>query len=327
MAPRRDRDLTFDPTGDVLLILTENKSNRPNQQLEAKVSSRHLALASEVFRVMFDGGFKERIGPGQPIRRVPLPDDDAKAMMILLGILHGLSGRVPKTIRLRTFVKIGILVDKYQLQEAVEVYVDRWFQPLWDAAEYETCAGLAKWIFLTSAFNLDSEFKMMTWYAIYRGDQSIYDHGLPLPAAICTEIDRQRTTALEGLLDYLRDLIKRYTARGRPQCSELCDALVLGDLIKKLTRVGLYPVPEVIDASWTLETLFWKVKHLKFLSLCQSAAALPDQDPSGSELEWVPEARDCNLTCAIRAKVNELTAETHGLELPFETTRRRRSDR
>lgn len=185
MAPRQH--LSFDPAGDVLLVLTKNNTSRPKQKIEATVSSRHLTLASDVFRAMFNGNFRERISPGGGIKRVSLPDDDADAMVILLNIIHGLSRKVPKTIGLRTFVAIAILVDKYQLLETIDVYADRWFPTLWASAEYQTPVGLAKWIFLSWLFKKSFQFEMLTCWAIYKVDKVDWDHGLPIPETICSK--------------------------------------------------------------------------------------------------------------------------------------------
>ncbi|KAJ9605305.1 hypothetical protein H2200_009962 [Cladophialophora chaetospira] len=118
------RDLIFDPSGDVLLVLAsgneessaaedDNETTSVIEEVEALVSSRHLALASRVFRIMFDGQFKERVElNSKKVKRVPLPDDDAQAMTILLYIVHGLNMRVPKEVSMEEFIAISILIDK-----------------------------------------------------------------------------------------------------------------------------------------------------------------------------------------------------------------------
>jgi hypothetical protein len=86
------------------------------------VSSKHLILASPVFKVMLQDCFKE----GQTLRSggfldLLLPDDDPAAFCILLDIIHGRNRKVPREIDMGLLAGITILVDKYQLQEVVEI--------------------------------------------------------------------------------------------------------------------------------------------------------------------------------------------------------------
>ena len=137
----------FDPEGGVLLVLTvpkdsddsssnsaswtgqaeelEVQSAQPSstthngasassaedvetEEVEVLVSSRHLALASRVFRIMFDGNFREKITPGRTgLRRVPLPEDNHEAMMVLLRIIHGQNGKVPRAVSRALLVEIA----------------------------------------------------------------------------------------------------------------------------------------------------------------------------------------------------------------------------
>lgn len=101
-------------------------------QVRMLVSSKHMMVASPVFRAMLrHRNFKE----GQELStkgklELPLPDDDVAAMTIILDVLHGRSRRVPREVSLDALTQVSILVDKYQMVEAVEVPSDVWIEKL-----------------------------------------------------------------------------------------------------------------------------------------------------------------------------------------------------
>lgn len=55
-----------------------------------------------------------------------LPDDDGEAMLILMNIIHGKFFSVPKAITRYLLGEIAVLVDKYQLHEAVHSSAATW---------------------------------------------------------------------------------------------------------------------------------------------------------------------------------------------------------
>lgn len=213
-------ELVFDPSGDVLLVLSKRKTlqirrlpeydipssdssqsddeivydtdyyskqtNRASKitDSECKVSSRHLALASRVFRAMFDGGFQEGIIPdNHQLRKVPLPEDDAQAMMVLLNIIYGLSREIPRTIDLQQLTAIAVLVDKYELHQVVEVYTDIWFHRLYNPHTIIE-SRLSDWIFVCWVLGKATEFKSLTQRAILCCGPRFVKNGLPLSSSI-----------------------------------------------------------------------------------------------------------------------------------------------
>ncbi|KAF4629274.1 hypothetical protein G7Y89_g8873 [Cudoniella acicularis] len=71
------------------------------------VSSKHLMLASPVFKVM-------------------LGNQNLKS--ILMNIVHGHTRKVPRRVSLRALSRLSILVDKYQMLGVVELFSDTWIQ-------------------------------------------------------------------------------------------------------------------------------------------------------------------------------------------------------
>ncbi|KAF8865170.1 hypothetical protein BDZ45DRAFT_475398 [Acephala macrosclerotiorum] len=133
------------------------------------VSSRHLMLASPVFKAMLRfGAFRE----GQKLdsdskAEVPLFDDDIEALVILLDIVHGRNRQIPRQINLDLMTKITILVDKYQMVEAAEIFTEAWIEDLkkdlpTEYATEEEQNRVHKWIGISWVFGKGKEFQDMT---------------------------------------------------------------------------------------------------------------------------------------------------------------------
>jgi hypothetical protein len=153
----------LDPSGDVILLLNRKRpasqarsaSRRKNDDgptpisvrsrrtcnadpepelddLEVQVSSRHLMLASRVFRIMFSGLYKERLSLDGPPLRLPLPDDDAVALGVILSIIHKKHKLVPQCFTPSTprniamLKNVAMLIDKYDMFDACQIYYDIW---------------------------------------------------------------------------------------------------------------------------------------------------------------------------------------------------------
>ncbi|RFU27529.1 hypothetical protein B7463_g8814, partial [Scytalidium lignicola] len=124
------------------------------------VSSRHLILASTVFKAMLQDRFKE----GRELRskgflELPLPDDDPATFSILLDIIHGRTRKVPRKVTFNELTVITILVDKYQLQEVVEPYSENWINRLRPKVLNYFNDDLTVWLSIFWVFGYDQQFK------------------------------------------------------------------------------------------------------------------------------------------------------------------------
>ncbi|KAJ4127912.1 hypothetical protein NW768_008195 [Fusarium equiseti] len=112
---RRDSPMTLDndqkyPRGSL-----------EDTQVEFRVSSRHMSLASPVFRAMLESKFKESQLNEQGLYEVQASEWDAEAFVILLDIIHGHNRDVPKRISVETLSQIAIIVDYYGCHEIMEL--------------------------------------------------------------------------------------------------------------------------------------------------------------------------------------------------------------
>lgn len=113
--------VSLDPWGDLKIIATD----RDQQPKTFVASSSVMRLASSVWRVMFDpqGRFREAQGSQEEI---PLPDDDADALLIVLRIAHLAWREVPESISFDNLADLAVLCDKYDVIHLVRPWLARW---------------------------------------------------------------------------------------------------------------------------------------------------------------------------------------------------------
>ncbi|KAM0250809.1 hypothetical protein ACHAP5_002026 [Fusarium lateritium] len=120
---RRDSPMTLDndqsyPRGSL--------DGGSTTQVEFRVSSRHLSLASPVFRAMLESKFKESRLNEQGLYEIQATEWDTEALVILLDIIHGHHRDVPKRISVETLSHIAIIVDYYGCHEIMELVFTAW---------------------------------------------------------------------------------------------------------------------------------------------------------------------------------------------------------
>lgn len=150
-----------------------------------RVSSRHLVLASPVFRAML----RRRFNESNVLRttgsvEIPLPEDDPDIFMILLNIIHGYVRRVPLTIDIQTFAQISILVDKYDIRESVELFAHCWFDKLEPTLPDEYTDDIPAWICICWMFDKPKSFEHTTRLALKYGKGNLRLGDLPIPSSI-----------------------------------------------------------------------------------------------------------------------------------------------
>ena len=118
------RPVTVDPDGDVYLIC---------EQLEIRVSSRVLSLASKVFNAMFQTGFQEGLELAKnETCRIPLPEDDSESMHVICLLLHHRHTEIEYDVDAEFFREIAILADKYTCISPLHYWADAMLRELGD---------------------------------------------------------------------------------------------------------------------------------------------------------------------------------------------------
>lgn len=125
--------------GDVILVCGSsdeipNASDKhldetPDAKSSFVVSSNVLCLASDVLRTMLLSSMKE----GTALAKmgtvtIPLPEDNAAAMLVILRILHHQTDLVPESVNLGVLSAIAILSDKYNFNVALRPTITTWIR-------------------------------------------------------------------------------------------------------------------------------------------------------------------------------------------------------
>jgi len=118
-------------------------SHRPIPPCTFLVSSRHLAGVSSVWRAMLEPGvWKESSS-----RRVMMPDDDSKAMYLLLSIIHTTFGNIPKKLARGELYHLAVLCDKYDCVELATPWLDSWLKDQHFDGSYRPGSAFITWTF------------------------------------------------------------------------------------------------------------------------------------------------------------------------------------
>jgi hypothetical protein len=160
----------------------------PPGQLQLKVSSKHLMVASPRFKKMLSGDWVEAktIHP-DGYRHVELEGFDPEGTQIVLNILHGKTRRVPRTVDLELLAKIAVVVDDLECHEEVEVFSDMWIAKSRASVPIEYDRDLILGILVASVFRKPDLFKSTTRTAILWSPSPIQTLGLPIRQSVVGE--------------------------------------------------------------------------------------------------------------------------------------------
>ncbi|KAF7869636.1 hypothetical protein EAF04_004420 [Stromatinia cepivora] len=255
------------------------------------ISSKHMPLASPVFKVMLQGGFRESIELKTTGKlEVPLPDDDPAAMKILINIIHGRMNSVPLKIEL-------------ECPEAVQPFPSIWKNEL--STEWNTSpTNIACWLRIAWHFELDEEFLQATQLiqaectCSLETTMSTTKSNLPIPKLVADELVSYRIGGIRKASQVLKATITKYQGPGLKYClspklpgggdyygnwmlleytdvdsyRKDCDSMVLGTLTKSAIANKLYPLPESPYTSWSLQSFIAKAQLLEATALCEKVA-------------------------------------------------------
>ena len=203
----------FDPDGDVVLLLRNRDDNKGQDkedtdsegisgaevpadadedtqpdEIQMRVSSSHLTLASSVFKRLLKGDFAEsRSLNSTGTAEVSLPEDNPQALQILLNIIHGHAKKVPRAIDIGMLTHISILIDKYCLHEVTEIFTDMWFEKLKGDIPGSFTEDLMSWLCVSWVLRKSKAFKDTTKIAMRESEGHLEGTtalDLPIPASI-----------------------------------------------------------------------------------------------------------------------------------------------
>lgn len=218
---------TVVPGGDVVLTLKcpnvpfalwdgtipPAKSDAPPAPVTFNVSSHHLKLASPVFKAALTGGWAEGVATKEGHYKIDAEDWDAEALRIVLYVIHGRNRHVPPTVTLEMLCKIAVIVDYYQLCEALRFPCLIWVDNLRSSLPQAYDRDLILWLCIAWVFENEEIFGIVTKVAINHSTEEIRGLCLPIPERV---MDKFRVSELAFVLIMTLD--------SQDQHSEKCSA-------------------------------------------------------------------------------------------------------
>jgi hypothetical protein len=287
---------------------TFSKSKRPEIFIHMLVSSKHMILASPVFKAMLQTNiFKEgqKLGANGKVE-VPLPEDDPAAFEVVLNAIHGRNKLVPRILSLKLLASISLVVDKYQIAEAVEPFSDSWINALnGDLPQVymlwtESANNTLLWLQVSWVFEKAELFTKMT-RLLERGCNEHFprriNERIVIPdlvismSEVCVlflisdafseSILAKHREAPSELYDLIEETIKRYQ---QPQIlcrrtddtvlQRCCDSLILGSLLKSARKLDIIPVPEPHQRHLSFDEMSERLYSLDVHSLCETTSGM-----------------------------------------------------
>lgn len=134
----------FDPNGDVRLLVFDHSSGQPVQKTFL-VNSRALSHASEIWKAIFSGHFRES-SRGRD-EGIEFPDDDPKALGTLLSIAHLRFHEVPRQsdMTFKHLLEVTHLTDKYGATHLLIPWFQGWLE---SARQYLNKTGYEEWLWI-----------------------------------------------------------------------------------------------------------------------------------------------------------------------------------
>jgi hypothetical protein len=162
--------------------IAEPEEGDKTEPVTFRVSSRHLALASPVFKSALTGGWKEGVKTEGELQ-INSQGWDATALGIFLKAIHCQYRQVPRSLELEMLAKVAVIVDYYAAHEAMEILSPIWINKLRFWLSTTTCHNrtIALWICISWVFGDLSAFETATKVAIHHGRSNMTDFGLPIP--------------------------------------------------------------------------------------------------------------------------------------------------
>jgi hypothetical protein len=195
--------------GDVILVVGPEK-------LKLRVHSLFLKAASKPFSAMFGADWKEghnmldQDGPAE----LPLPEDNATALMLICAIIHHQNNKVPQTLDAGNVLWVAVTADKYDCVDALKFASGNWLQPGRNAAGDLMLLTAAAYLFQNA-----QAFKEIT-------RALILSHDGPYLALLCEGVESAMTWRVfcKYLTDKFGHLTDKPIQRSARRTKKLCKA-------------------------------------------------------------------------------------------------------
>jgi hypothetical protein len=153
-----------------------------------------------VFKAALTGFWKEGSVTESGCYEISAEDWDVEAMRVVLSLIHSRTKSIPRTVTLEMLVKIAVLVDYYELHEAVHFFATLWIDALRPSVPKVYSPDIMLWICLSWIFKDAPIFAAVTKLAIEESPGKMStDTDLPIPTSVFSRFcGIRRTMFLDG---------------------------------------------------------------------------------------------------------------------------------
>lgn len=162
--------------------MTDTPKN--SRVVRMRVSSKHLSLASPMFKKMLHGPWKEAQGLRVGHVEIRMDWQNLDAMLILMKAIHGNWPDFPRDVSLETLAEICTLVDYYYCQKAIHHTLELWIRHLAGGMAKASCDDIVRWIWISWVLRATDLFRYATYQAVSQSKGPISTIGLPIPQPI-----------------------------------------------------------------------------------------------------------------------------------------------
>ncbi|KAK5993262.1 hypothetical protein PT974_06691 [Cladobotryum mycophilum] len=248
--------------GRPIQLRLEEPQASPQKDVVFRLSSRHLILASDHFKTMLQGPWKEA-SDGPPYT-ILAEDWDEHALLHVMNIIHGYTRKVPRTMDLELLSRIAVIVDYYQCLEAVELYADVWLNHLKSQAVSDANdRNLVLRLLLSFIFKDPEWFKRTTHVFILKGRGLFPTLELPIPQLVVDKLELARERLIGRIMKRLQKVVEMLSTR-ESGCSYECSSMLLGVLTMHLSAGKLlFPAPQAPFSGYSLSSLIKFVNAIR----------------------------------------------------------------
>ncbi|KAI0129821.1 hypothetical protein BJ170DRAFT_593369 [Xylariales sp. AK1849] len=250
-------DVVFHGDWDLIMKVTGESGDR-----RFKVIAANVACASPIWRkIVYGDSAMERPAIGDWILDF---DDSAKALEILLRIVHYGFNKVPMAPSLDDLYEITRLTSKYRCTHLVFPWAAKWVGPFanfdlhQDAPRKNHKAAWIAWEFGAVKLFENMADSMIATSSVDEDGHLVNQAGirlqdLVLPAGLLDRIITTRSETISKMLAKVQEPIDHTTGVKRNNDAKYCqigtdvpkcEAMLLGSCLPKLIRAGLFPVPD-----------------------------------------------------------------------------------
>jgi hypothetical protein len=320
--------------------LSDGGSEPELEEVKILASSRHMALASPVFRSMLD---KNKFSEGRTLHaegsvQISFPDDDPDAFLVLLNVIHGLTRAVDRHPDLNLLTELAILVDKYHCLQTVEVFAEIWIDNLLDdmGLPVKYTEDVIPWVFISWVFESAEIFQDMTRIIQLECDETLDDdinERIPIPELVISEcrgiktfeeptdyhadaIKASRNDAIERATKFIYNLIagcmttQKITFVPHDQKPKdynnwrfARDAVILGSLIKGAAKIGIWPELKRPYCGIVFSELTRKLRGMQIFNHCDDL------------VPWVQTSKDSKTMLIIDQELKSIKLQLCGLQI------------